>query len=127
MRFSTSSRKVESAPCLVREPVSSLSKTARTGTLCEFFAERKPSRHPYTHCKSSRCGAEMYSPLPPHTLPLSRTYRNRSCESISDSDTPAASAIILINEPFASSTEPRTGSMSTCAFHVWPLLASRFM
>ena len=37
-----SSKKVESAPCFVPEPTSSLSKIATTGTLSLSFAPKKP-------------------------------------------------------------------------------------
>ena len=42
MRESTSARKVDAAPCLVSEPISSLSKAQNTGMEETDFASRKP-------------------------------------------------------------------------------------
>lgn len=88
IRESTSERKVESAPCRVPLPTSSLLKTHSTGMLSPGSAAKKPRRQAKTHCRSSSRGAAMRSPSGPSSVPGVRGYRKSSVERRSASETP---------------------------------------
>ena len=68
-RRSVSDRNVESAPCFVRLPTSSLSKMAQTGTLRLSCAARKPRSTPKAHSRSSSFGEARNSPSAPKNVP----------------------------------------------------------
>ena len=92
IRSSVSSRNVESAPCLVVEPTSSLSNSHSTGMALGLSHLRKPSSVVNAHSRSSSLPAEKYSPSLPHTVAGVRLYRYRSWPSMSFSSHPASSA-----------------------------------
>ena len=123
-RSSTSVRKVESAPCRVPLPTSSLLNTHNTGTLPPSLAARKPSRQANTHWRSSSLGAAMNSPSAPSTVPGVLGYKNSSVERMSSSATPAASASSARKRP-VSPPQPNRGSRSVLAFNAVPLFTSR--
>ena len=78
MAASVSGRNTEAAPCLVSEPISSLSNTHSTGTMSRSCAVRKPSVQANTQARSSSRGADTNSPSAPQTVPGWLLYSTRS-------------------------------------------------
>ena len=72
MRQTVSVRNVESAPCFVREPTSSLSNTAQIMSFSAFSAARNDTAAENAHCKSSSRGARINSPCAPAAVPFWR-------------------------------------------------------
>ena len=114
IRSKTSFKKVESAPCLVPLPTSSLSKIAATEILELFSPSITAFTEEKAHWRSSSLPQERKVSSAPQIVPGWRLYKNRSCPKISSSFTPAASAIRDMKVPFASRL-PNTGSISFCA------------
>ena len=93
---SASSSSVESAPCLLPLPTSSLSNRQYTFECSPGAASRNARREVYAHSRSSSLGAQIYSPAAPTRFALSRLYRNRSHPAMLSRPTPAAFATISI-------------------------------
>ncbi len=92
IRCKISSRKVESAPCLVPLPTSSLSNTAQTLIYSAGVLSVKAFVRAKALCRSSSLGDNTNSPFAPIIFPSCLVYRNRSSPRIVSASTPAVSA-----------------------------------
>ncbi len=126
-RRSTSARNVESAPCLVLEPTSSLSKHASTLTSRGFLAARNALSDTKSHWRSSSLGDDTNSFANPQTRPSWRFTRNRSLATTSATSTPSSRATMRSKSPRPSAPALTSGHRSTWRFSSTPLFTSRFM